>query len=356
MVKRQHQYFFAVTGGSDVVRLADVAAAADVSLATASRVLSGSSQAVSPELHERVLAAAMKLHYVPNAHAQALVRSTNPTVGLIVHDGSDPYFSEIARGVFQAARARDLLVVICNTYREPGGELRYISALRAQQVQAVLVAGSGFTHDRLERQTSAELQAFEATGGRVVLVGRHRAAFDSVLPDNKGGARAMARLLLAAGHRRIGVIAGPQILTTVEDRLQGVRAALDEGGAPLPDEQVVFTPQLDRDSGYDGAAQLLAQAPEVTAIFALNDTMAVGALSCLRERGLRVPRDISVVGFDDIPTVRDVTPALTTVGLPMEDMGARAMALALRPPAKQPRRVPMPASIVKRDSLGPPRL
>ena len=338
-----------------MVRLADVAAAAGVSLATASRVLSGSAQPVSADLHERVLEAARKLHYVPNAHAQALVRSTNPTVGLIVHDGSDPYFSEIARGVFQAARARDLLVLICNTYREPGGELRYISALRAQRVQAVLVAGSGFTHDELERQTSAELRAFEATGGRVVLVGRHRAAFDSVLPDNTGGAREMTQLLLAAGHTRIGVIAGPRILTTVEDRLQGVRTALDKAGAALPDERVVFTPQLDRDSGYAGARDLLRQAPDITAIFALNDTMALGALSRLRDLGVCVPEDLSVVGFDDIPTVRDVTPALTTVHLPMEEMGAHAMALALRSPAKQPRRTPMPASIVERDSVGPPR-
>ena len=339
-----------------MARLSDVAAEAGVSNATASRVLSGSAQPVSPDLHERVLAAARRLHYVPNAHAQALVRSTNPTVGLIVHDGSDPYFSEIARGVFQAARAQDLLVVICNTYREPGGELRYISALRAQRVQAVLVAGSGFTQDELELQTSNELRAFEETGGRVVLVGRHRAAFDSVLPDNTGGARKMTELLLAKGHTRIGVIAGPRILTTVEDRLKGVRDALAEVGACLPEERLVYTSNFDRDGGYAGVRELLAKCPDVTVIFALNDAMAVGSLTALRERGVSVPTDVSVVGFDDIPTVRDVTPPLTTVRLPMENMGARAMALALRPPAKQPRRVPIPASIVERDSLGPPRI
>lgn len=338
-----------------MVRLADVAAAAGVSLATASRVLSGSTQAVSPDLHERVLEAARRLQYVPNAHAQALVRSTNPTVGLIVHDGSDPYFSEIARGVFHAAREHDLLVLICNTYREPAGELRYISALRAQRVQAVLLAGSGFTEDELELQTSAELHAFEATGGRVVLVGRHRAAFDSVLPDNAGGAREMTRHLLRTGHERIGIIAGPQILTTVEDRLTGVREALADSGTDLPDEQVVYTEHLDRDSGYEAAVELLQRALGVTAVFALNDMMAVGALAALRERRVRVPEDISVAGFDDIPTVRDVTPPLTTVRLPMQEMGARAMALTLRPPAKQPRRVPMPASIVQRESVGPPR-
>lgn len=338
-----------------MARLADVAAAAGVSLATASRVLSGSTQPVSPDLHERVLEAARRLNYVPNAHAQALVRSTNPTVGLIVHDGSDPYFSEIARGVFHAAREHDLLVLICNTYREPAGELRYISALRAQRVQAVLLAGSGFTQDELELQTSSELHAFEATGGRVVLVGRHRAAFDSVLPDNTGGAREMTRHLLRAGHDRMGIIAGPRILTTVEDRLKGVREALAECGVDLPDELVAYTEHLDRDSGYAAAGELLERAPELTALFALNDMMAVGALAALRDRGLRVPDDISIAGFDDIPTVRDVTPRLTTVHLPMQDMGARAMALAARSPAKQPRRVPMPASIVQRESVGPPR-
>ncbi|MDQ3342561.1 MAG: LacI family transcriptional regulator [Actinomycetota bacterium] len=338
-----------------MARLADVAAAAGVSLATASRVLSGSVQPVSLGLHERVLDAARRLQYVPNAHAQALVRSTTSTVGLIVHDGSDPYFSEIARGVFRAAREHDLLVLICNTYREPASELRYISALRAQRVQAVLLAGSGFTRDDLELQTSAELHAFQATGGRVVLVGRHRAAFDSVLPDNTGGAHQMTHYLLAAGHERIGVIAGPGILTTIEDRLKGVREALSELGLVLADDRLVSTPQLDRDSGHAGAGELLAKAPDITAIFALNDTMAVGALAALRERGVRVPDDISIVGFDDIPTVRDVTPPLTTVRLPMEAMGAHAMTLALRSPAKQPRRVPMSAWVVERESVAPPR-
>ncbi len=338
-----------------MVRLADVAAAAGVSLATASRVLSGSAQPVSDDLHGRVVDAARRLRYVPNAHAQALVRSTNPTVGLIVHDGSDPYFSEIARGVFRGAGEHDLLVLICNTYREPAAELRYIGALRAQRVQAVLLAGSGFTRDDLERQTSAELRAFEATGGRVVLVGRHRARFDSVLPDNKGGAREMVRHLVRAGHRRIGVIAGPCILTTVEDRLQGVHEALAEAGLTLPDQRLVYTPSFDRTGGYDGVAKLLGSAPDVTAVFALNDTMAVGALAGLRERGVRVPQDMSLVGFDDIPTVRDVTPPLTTVRLPMEEMGARAMALATRLPAKHARRVPIPASLVERASVAPPR-
>jgi len=294
------------------------------------------------------------MQYVPNAHAQALVRSTTSTVGLIVHDGSDPYFSEIARGVFTSAREHDLLLMTCNTYREPGSELRYISALRAQRVQAILLAGSGYVRDGYEDATTAELRAFESTGGRVVVVGRHRASFDGVLPDNIGGARRMTKRLVEMGHERIGVIAGPAVLTTIEDRLRGVREELAAAGLSLPDERIVYS-NFDRDGGYGAVSQLMQASPDVTAIFALNDTMAVGALVGLRDQGVDVPGAISVVGFDDIPTVRDVTPALTTVHLPMEQMGARAMRLAVKPPAKQPRRVGMPATIVERDSLAPPR-
>lgn len=337
---------FGGSQGGGVAGLAEVAAAAGVSVATASRVLSGSSQKVSAALRQRVLDAAADLHYVPNAHAQALVRATTSTVGLIVHDGSDPYFSEITRGVFQAAQSHGRLVLICNTYRVREAEDDYISVLRAQRVQAILLAGSGFTDERPDSRGTAELQAFESSGGRVVLVGRHRGPFDSVLPDNAGGARLMIDHLTGLGHTRIGIIAGPANLTTIEDRLTSAREALADRAL---DAQVVHE-EFHRDGGYAGALRLLDADAGVTAIFALNDTMAVGALVALRERGLRVPQDVAVAGFDDIPMVRDVTPPVTTIRLPMEDMGRVALELALRDRAKKPRRQPMAAELVVRAS------
>ncbi|MGH9246458.1 MAG: LacI family DNA-binding transcriptional regulator [Acidimicrobiales bacterium] len=334
-------------------RLQDVARQAGVSLATASRVLSGSQDRVSPSLRERVLEAAAELHYVPNAHAQALVSASTSTVGLIVHDVSDPYFSEIARGVLRVASGKDLLVLICNTYRDPDRELEYVSALRAQRVRGVLLAGSGFVDPAVERRTTGALVGVEAVGGRAVMIGRHRAGVDSVLPDNVGGARLMGNHLVGLGHRTISVVAGPPHLTTIEDRLTGFRQALAGAGIELPDTQVVET-DFTRDGGYDATRRILDSAPETTAIFALNDAMAIGVLAALRERGISVPDTVSVVGFDDIPIARDVTPALTTMRLPMELMGARAMDLALRRRAKEPRRVPTDSSLVARDSAAPP--
>jgi LacI family transcriptional regulator, galactose operon repressor len=334
-------------------RLVDVARAAHVSLSTASRALSDSRDRVSAELRDRVLEAARELGYVPNAHARALVRASNPIVGLIVHDVSDPYFSEIARGVLGLASQADLMVLIGNSFRDPERELAHIQALRAQRVQAIVLAGSGYRDPGAEVQAAAELKAFERNGGRAAIVGRHALPVDAVLPDNVEGARSMGHALTELGHRRIGVVAGPAALTTIEDRLRGFRAALDDVGVDLSADAVVHA-DFTRDGGREGAARLLSALPDLTAIFALNDAMAIGVLAELRERGIDVPQRISVAGFDDIPMASDVAPALTTVRLPMEEMGAEAIRLSLKVRARRPRRRPMPSQLVLRASTAPP--
>ncbi|CAN5507605.1 LacI family DNA-binding transcriptional regulator [soil metagenome] len=339
--------------GEALPTLLDVARQADVSLATASRALSGSRDRVSPALRDRVLAAAGRLNYVPNAQARALARASTSTVGLVVHDVSDPYFSEIARGVLRVATEHELLVLICNSFRDPERELEYIAALRGQRVAAIVLAGSGYTDAELERRIDGSLSAFEDAGGRATLVGRHRLSVDAVLPDNVGGAAAMTETLLEQGHRRIGVLAGPRHLTTVADRLRGVEMALRAAGVGLRPEALVVG-DFTRDGGYSSTHRLVDQAPEVSVIFALNDAMAVGALAALRDRGVEVPGQVSVAGFDDIPATRDVFPTLSTVRLPMEEMGAVAMTLALRGRAKRARTRRMPSEVVLRASTAPP--
>lgn len=334
-------------------RLVDVARAAGVSLTTASRVLSGSRDRVTPHLRERVLAAAGELNYVPNAPARALARSTTSTLGLLVHDVGDPYFAEIARGVLRVADDADLMVMISSSYRDPERELSYIQALRAQRVQAIVLAGSGYRDPRAERGAAVELRAFEATGGRVAVVGRHRLPVDAVVPDNIGGGTAMGRLLVDLGHERIGVVAGPPALTTVEDRLRGVRQALSVAGVDLPGPAVVHA-DFTHDGGREGTARLLDAVPDVTAIFALNDAMAIGALAALHERRITVPGRMSLAGFDDIPIAGDVSPALTTVRLPMAHMGAEAVRLTLKARSRRPRRRRLASELISRASTGPP--
>jgi LacI family transcriptional regulator len=203
-----------------------------------------------------------------------------------------------------------------------------VALLRAQQAGALVLAGSGYHDADVTRRLNNQLRAYVETGGRVAVIGRHELVGAAVLPENELGAYAMARRVFGLGHRRVGVVAGPRELTTTTDRLAGVRRAASEHGAPVPPRRVAYA-DFTRDGGATATAGLLDAEPQLTAIIALNDSMAVGALAVLRVRGLAVPDRVSVVGFDDMPIARDLTPALTTVRLPLVEMGERAMSLAL---------------------------
>jgi LacI family transcriptional regulator, galactose operon repressor len=328
--------------------LADVARRAGVSTATASRIINGSAKPVAEALRERVLAAVAELQYVPNAQAQMLARSHRSIVGVIVHDVSDPYFAEITRGIQRVATEHGRLVIICNTYRDPGRELEYIEVLHAHQAAAIILAGSGYHDAGYEERATAKLRGYEQNGGQVTVIGRHQHAGDAVLPDNEQGGFLAGDHLFGLGHTEIGVVAGPRNLTTTTDRLAGLRRATRRHRRRLPAARIVYA-GFDRDSGAEAASRLLAAHPEITAVAALNDPMAVGVLACLRG----TDRRISVVGFDDMPIARDVTPALTSVRLPLAEMGARAMTLALSGTGAGPRVERIAAELVRRDSTWP---
>lgn len=172
----------------DNVTLSDVAEHAGVSLATASRALNGGTRVVREDLRLRVLASAGQLRYTPNAHAQALARATSTTVGLIVHDISDAYFSAIAGGVIRVATERGMLVMTMATFRDPSQEVAYVGALRSQQARAILLAGSGFEGRNYRRALRAEADPYLQAGGRMACITPHGIAVDTVAPDNYGGA------------------------------------------------------------------------------------------------------------------------------------------------------------------------
>ncbi len=337
------------------VTLEDVARAADVSLATASRALNGTTK-VGSNLRERVLAAAEELAYTPNAHAQMLAGAAKRTVGVICHDVSDPYFAGVARGVMRVAGDNGLLVMLASTFRDPQKEIAYVSALRAQRASAIVLIGSGFEDKEWERALAAEIEPYRRGGGQVAVVSRHRnLKVDSVQPANRQGAADLARALLAQGHRTFAVLAGPRSLTTVVDRLAGFRDALADAGVTLAESAIVegaFT----RDGGYEAMSELIARGSDATCVFAVTDVMAVGALTAAREAGLSVPDDVSLAGFDDIPIVRDLTPPLTTVALPLEELGERAMELAISDNSRSRSRVlRVSGEVVLRASTAPPR-
>lgn len=335
------------------LRLVDVAERAGVSLATASRALSGR-DGVSPVMAAHVRKVADDMGYVANPHARTLAGGATSVAGLIVYEIGDPYFAEIANGVVRVAGEHGWMVQISHARRGQGEELTQIRTLRAHRVGAILIAGSGYVDRADEADADAELLDYQRQGGRVAVIGRHHLRCDAVIPANRAGGRTIAEHLLSLGHRRIGVVAGPAVLTTIADRIEGLRTALADGGVVLADDAVVYR-EFTRAGGLAGATHLLDAHPDLTAIVALNDAMALGVLAALRGRGLAVPDDVSVVGFDDIQVAADVAPALTTIRLPMDDMGATAIGMALKPPAARPRRRITGHELVVRASTGPAR-
>ncbi|QWF83376.1 LacI family DNA-binding transcriptional regulator [Amycolatopsis sp. CA-230715] len=340
--------------GQPHVTLEDVARSAGVSLATASRVLNGTTN-VRPDLRDRVVSAAADLAYTPNAHAQALAGASHRTVGVICHDVSDPYFASIARGVMRVAGENGLLVMLASTFRDPGKEIAYVSMFRAQRASAILLIGSGFEDRAWEQAMAAELDPYRKGGGQVAVVSRHRSLkVDTVQPENREGAAELAKALLAMGHRSFAVLSGPRALTTVVDRLGGFREALAEAGIELAEEDI-FEAAFTRDGGYAAANAMLASGRKPTCVFAVTDVMAIGALTALREAGVSVPGDVSLAGFDDIPVVRDLTPPLTTVALPLEELGAQAMELAANGTKSRSRVKRLGGEVVLRASTARPR-
>lgn len=332
------------------VTLADVARHAHVSLATASRVLNGNLRTVGEPFRARVLAAASELHYSPNAHAQAVARGASNVVGLVVHDIADPYFSMIAAGVMRRAEERGMVVLLASTRRDAERELEYVAMLRSQRARAVIIAGSRSTDRAQHERLVAELEGYAAAGGQIACISQNRLGTHTVLPLNRAGAKELGGRLAGLGHHRFALLAGGRDLATARDRLRGFREGLAASGVALDDVQVEHGP-FTRDGGYEVAERLVAQGLRATCVFAVNDVMAVGAMAALRDAGVRVPEDVSVAGFDDIATLRDLVPSLTTVRLPLHDMGTQAADMALATETRDtPRVVRVRGEVVLRDS------
>ncbi len=336
---------------AESVTLADVARAAGVSLATASRALSGAAgRTVRADLKAKVLRSAADLKYSPNANAQAMVRGRTTTVGLIVHDIADPFAAAVASGVMAVAAERDLIVTIASTMWDPETEIRHVEALRRQRARAVILAGSRFADAELHARLAAEVAGITDAGGLVAAIGQNALPVDTLVLDNAGGAGHLARVLWSMGYRSFAVLAGPESLLTSEERLNGFRRGLLDCGHPLADENIIAT-QLTRDGGYVAMTELLDRGIDVQVVFAVNDVMAVGAMAALREQGHQVPGDMALAGFDDIATLRDVQPSLTTVRLPLVAIGRRALEMALnQTAAHQPVALTVPGEVVVRAS------
>lgn len=311
------------------VRLAEVAEAAGVSQATASRVLNGSDRRPAPEVAEKVRAAAERLGYVPNAQAQALVRASARLIGLVVHDIADPYFSSIARGAQRGLAGSGIQLMLASTERAAEAEVEAVRSFMSYRTDAILLAGSrGFGDDAVLEKL---LHAYRGNGGRVAMIGQPLASAGGVQIDNEGSAAALAEELLRLGHRRFAVLSGEPELYTASQRATGFLSKIAEAGiTPEAVKEGAFT----RDGGYQMMADLLASGvtdreQQKLCVFCVNDVMALGALAALREAGLSVPEEVALAGFDDIPTLADQHPTISTVKLPLEEIGRMSVEMLL---------------------------
>jgi LacI family transcriptional regulator len=285
-------------------------------------VLSPGTREPRPDLRDRVHAAAARLSYTPNANARAIARGDTDVVGVIVSDISDPYFSTIAAGAMRVADEQGVLTTLADTRRDPRREIDYLSALHGQRARGVILVGSRVRDRVVNSELDRELTAYRATGGRVSVISQPRLDADTIVIDNRAGARALAGALCELGYRRFAVLAGPRDLVTAHDRFGGFRAGLVTAGAELT---AVVHGEFTRDGAYAAAWDLFAGGSRAQCVFAVNDVMAVGVMAAARDAGLRLPADIGVAGFDDITTLRDVVPALSTVRIPLYEIGAEAM-------------------------------
>lgn len=331
--------------------LLDLARSLGVSVATVSRALSGK-PGVGAELAARIRARADDVGYVANSTAKALVAGSSNVVGLLVHQIDNLYFGEMASAVADAADSLGLTLQIGQTGRDPERQHRQIRTLMSQRARCIIVAGSSYTLPVVEARATEALTSYAEAGGRVVTIGAHHVRSDSVRFDEAGAGAAVAQHLLDLGHRRIAVMSGPPNMTTVVERLRGLRATFD--GEPSAQAHVLHT-DFSREEAYTVTEQLMRDYPETTAILALSDTMAVGVLRMLANLGIDVPGQVSVTGLDDTTTAALTSLTLTSVRFPIREAGREALRLGTTPVEPEPRVVEMGHELMVRTSTAPPR-
>jgi len=330
------------------VTIRHVAREAGVSVATVSRAMNDTGP-VREEVRARVREIAERLRYVPHGAARSLITRKTGTVGVFLPDIHGEFFSEVIRGMDGVSRHRGYHLLVAGSHSSADEILAVMRATRGR-VDGLIVMAPDLEADAIERDVPASLPLV-AMNCR--LLGTH---FDSISIDNYGGAYAMVRHLAGRGHERIAFLKGPDRNFEASERVRGYRDALGAIGGAVSDD-LELPGDFTEDAGHLGACLLLARRRRPTAIFAGNDAMALGALAALSEAGVRVPEEIAVTGFDDIPVARYVSPPLTTVHVPIAELGARAMErllLALERGSDHERRHEVLATtLVVRGSCGP---
>ena len=334
-----------------MANIRDVAKRAGVAPVTVSRCINNSAYC-SPATRARVEAAIADLGFVPNRLAGGLRSKRTNTLALILPDITNPFFTTIARGVEDIASGTGYTVIFCNTDESVSKEKMYVQMLLEKRVDGILLipALNGLDSTDLFRKQSIPIVVLDRRLPELMT--------DVVRCDSEGGAYELTQLLLSLGHREIAILDGPKDVSTSEDRLAGYRRALTEAGIPINSKRE-YHGAFNQESGFKMTHKVLAEAQKPTALFAANNFIAFGALKALHELELRVPEDIAVVGFDDLPSSLVTFPFLTVAAQPAYEMGRRAIEILLKKmdegPSDQYREVVLSAEIVIRQSSGKQR-
>jgi LacI family transcriptional regulator len=298
----------------------DVARIAGVAPITVSRVINNSGY-VSPETRARVEKTIAELGYVPNRLAQGLRSKQTHTLGLVITDITNPFWTTVARGVEDATHAAGFNVILCNTDESEDKQDKYVRVLLQKQVDGFIIVPARSSDDAVSliQKANVPLVVMDRKVGILV---------DTVRCDSVDGAYKLVKHLIDLGHKRISVLSGSASVSTAVDRVQGYRKALKESGLPV-DESLILSREFTQAAGYAMMEQIISQEPRPTAIFAVNNFIAIGAFKALTDMNLRVPDDMSMVAFDDLPPALVMEPFLTVAAQPAYDMGHRATTLLL---------------------------
>ncbi len=334
----------ALTAG---VTLQAVAKAAGVTIATASRSLNDA-YGVHPDTRARVLRQAEKLRYTPNRFARGLVTGRSDMIGLIVSDVRNGYFAEVARGVEDAALETGRDVMLCNSDLNAKRQMKSIASLLDKRAEAIIM-------NSVATLSPGEQQQIAAAGVPIVLLSRsgREAGFSTVCADNEKGGRLAAEFLLRNGHRKVIHLTGPQRHANLARRSKAfTKAMLEQRGAEVHTIHTMHT----MEGGYKAAAEVFAAHSAYTAIFTGNDSMAFGVMRAAIEAGIRIPQDLSLIGFDDIELAAISFPPLTTIRQPKYGVGRAAVDVVtelLESDKAAPRHRVMDVELVERASVAP---
>jgi DNA-binding LacI/PurR family transcriptional regulator len=333
-----------------VATIQEVARAAGVAPSTVSRYLNGQLR-VSPATEARMLDAVRQLGYVPNAQARNLARRRSGVVGFVVPEISNPYFGAIADYVVDAVERHGLLVLLCSTRSQAVREASYIDLLASGAIDGMLYLGSFRSNERLAAAIRGGLPVVVIDEPIADAPGVHTVVMD----DYAGGYQATS-YLVALGHRQIAFVSGPAELASVQERRRGYEDALRKGGID-PAQQLVLAGHFTEQFGMSALPRLLAGPQPPTAAFVASDYIALGMLSAAETHGVRVPGDLSVVGFDDIRFSQYVRPRLTTIRSPLERLarvGVELLFERLAGADSGARTEVLPVELIVRESAGPP--